>query len=101
MQKDNCNLGDAVHAWLELMKSPVLDPYKSVIKKRFNQCITPLHFVAYRVHPKYKEEGLSEEQNEAAANWLKEIGKETLIPVILSLSNDRNLSLYTVGTKSY
>ena len=90
MQKDNCNIGDAVHAWLELMKSPVLDPYKSVVKKRFNQCITPLHLVAYQVHPKYKGEGLSQEQDQAAANWLKEIGKEALIPVILSLSINDN-----------
>ena len=53
-QRDDCTLGDTVHIWYKLLEAPVLQPYKTILDKRFNQCVTSAHLVAYQGHPKYK-----------------------------------------------
>ena len=80
--KDDCTLGEVVHVWIKLLQAPVLEPYKQIIIKRFNQCITPLHLVAYQAHPLYKGVNLTGEQEEKAAEWIRGIDPEYVAPLL-------------------
>lgn len=87
MQGDDCTLGDVVHVWLGLLEAPILQPYKDVIQKRFNQCITPLHLVAYQWHPKYRGVNLNADQDENASQWLHNVDP-TYLTSLLSFNID-------------
>ena len=60
----------------------VLLPYKNATQKRYNQCITPAHIVAYLAHPKYKDEKLTSAEEELALEWLKNIEDDYVIPLL-------------------
>ena len=42
-------------------------------KKKYNQCITPAHMVAYLAYPKYKGEKLASAEEKLALECLKNI----------------------------
>ena len=71
LQSDHCTHGDAVHVWLDMLDTHVLQPYKEVIEKQCKQCITPLHLVVYQAHSKYKGAKLSMEQDKQANDWIQ------------------------------
>ena len=49
---------------LGLMENPDLEPHNTILKKRFNQAILPIHLAAYHLHPTYLGEKLSTAQKE-------------------------------------
>lgn len=53
LQSDSCHLGEAVEVWLSLLSAPELAPHHAAIQKRFNQAMTPHHFLAHMTHPLY------------------------------------------------
>lgn len=65
----------------ELLEAPVLQPYKVIIEKRYNQCVTPTHFVAYQGHPKYEGAKLTVQQEELS-DWLANINDNFLPPLL-------------------
>lgn len=79
-QEDSCTLGECVHVWFELKEANVLQSYKGIIEKRFQQCVTPAHLVAYQAHPKYKGKKLSSSQE--GAEWLSKINEDFLPPLL-------------------
>lgn len=81
-QKDGCCLGEVAHIWHKLLEADVLLPYKDAIQKRYGQCITPAHMVAYLAHPKYKGEKLTSAEEEIALDWLKSIDDGYTIPLM-------------------
>ena len=87
MQSDHCTLGDAVHNWIELTQAAPLLPYKGIIEKRYHQCITPAHLVAYQAHPKYKGAQLTQQQEDEASDWLNQMNPD-YVPCLLALAID-------------
>lgn len=83
LQRDDCTLGEVVHVWMDLINASELQPYLQIIKKRFDQCITPLHLVAYQAHPKYKGVDLTQEQNERISEWIGNINPCYNAPLLL------------------
>ena len=66
LQSDNSNIADACHIWLTLLNDELLNPYQEKVHLRFNQAMTPFHFLAFCLHPKYRGRGLNKEQLESA-----------------------------------
>ena len=62
----------------DVKEALVLQPYRDQIEKRFEQCVTAAHLVAYQGHPKYKGQKLSKKQEEAAAEWLSKVNEDFL-----------------------
>jgi len=88
-QSDHCTLGESVKVWLDLQEAPVLQPFQELIKKRFQQCVTPIHFVAYQAHPKYKGKQLSINQENVATVWLTSINENFVAPLMaLSIEDE-------------
>ena len=100
MQRDDCTLGEVVHVWIQLLQAPVLEPYNQIIKKRFNQCITTLHLVAYQAHPLYKGVNLTAEQEEKAAKWIRGINLEYEAPLLAFAIEDEEVYPKSILDKS-
>ena len=69
-QSDTTTIADSLDICVGLLSNPDLEPHKSSVEKRVKQALLPCHFAAYKIHPKYKGEGLSNDQNEMACNWI-------------------------------
>jgi hypothetical protein len=69
-QSDSNSIADACNTWIQLTENPLLTPHKAALMKRFNQAITDAHLTAYKLHPRYKGEKLSAEQNDSVNSWL-------------------------------
>lgn len=63
LQAENATIADVVHEFLNLQENQDLKPYETLLNKRLEQCLTPVHFAAYMLHPKYKGEKLNSIQN--------------------------------------
>ena len=99
-QKDDCTLGEAVHAWYKLLEAPVLQAYNDVLKKRFKQCVTPAHLVAYQGNPKYKGLKLTSEEENSATEWLMNINDDFITPLLsLSISCETSYPKYMLSSK--
>lgn len=70
LQKDNATIHEACHTWLMLLKEESLQPRIQEVTKRMDLAMKPFHFLAYLLNPKYKGEGLSNNQKEIAHSWL-------------------------------
>ena len=65
LQSDSSSFADACHSWLKLTKDELLHPYKGIVHDRFNQAMTPYHFLAFCSHPKFRGKGLDDEHLES------------------------------------
>lgn len=83
LQKDTANIADATYHFLNLQKQECLIPYSNELKKRFDECITPKHKLAYILHPRYLGANLDDEQIEEARVWAQEISDDFLPLVTL------------------
>ena len=77
-QSDKTNIADACDIFFNLMKEPVLQDHREPVKQRFDFVIRPCHLAAYMFHPKYMGAELSQQQVEAAKDWLLERGDDYL-----------------------
>ena len=65
LQFDSSSIVDACHSWLKLTKDELLHPYKGIVHDQFNQAMTPYHFLAVCLHPKFRGKGLDDEHLES------------------------------------
>ena len=84
-QSDSATLADTCEDWLDLLESPNLAVFNSQIKKRFNQAMTPAHFLANLLDPKYLGAKLSPEQKEKGKEVLDSYS-EDLVPLTYQLA---------------
>jgi hypothetical protein len=82
-QSESTSIADACEQWLDLVENENLDPHKDTVQKRFDQAMTPVHFLANILHPRYKGEKLYPEQISKAQDILLEINASAL-PDLLS-----------------
>ena len=66
LQSEHSTIADACHVWLKLLNNQLLNPYQEKVRHRFAQAMTPFHFLAFFVHPKYRGRGLYKEHLESA-----------------------------------
>ena len=69
-QKKN-NVASSVELWLNIKENEILLPYKSQIETRMNQALTPAHYLAYMMSPKYIGKGLTSELDNIAEEWVQ------------------------------
>ena len=62
LQSDYTNIADACETWINLLQNDDLQPHRVQIQKRFDQAMTPNHFLAHCLHPKYRGRNLTVEQ---------------------------------------
>ena len=67
LQSDSCNIGDATEVWKEVQDSLVTqlkgdNQLKKKIDKRVSEALTPVHYLAYMLHPSYQGEKLSADE---------------------------------------
>ena len=62
LQSDYTNIADACETWINLLQNDDLQPHRVQIQKRFDQAMTPNHFLAHCLHPKYRGRNLTAEQ---------------------------------------
>ena len=65
LQSDYSSIADSCNCWLKLVDDELLSPYKEKVHHRFLQTMTPFHFLAFCLHPKYRGRGLGREQLES------------------------------------
>ncbi|KAK2148980.1 hypothetical protein LSH36_473g03010 [Paralvinella palmiformis] len=63
---------------LQMLVCSVLEPHKAKIKKRFNQAMTPTHYLANMLHPIYCGRNLPPEHIETAQEYVLEENPELL-----------------------
>ena len=81
-QSDNTSIADACNVWLELSEHKDLQPHKTVIDRRLKQTLTAEHFVAYKLHPTYKGEKLTDDQLQIVHDYLTERDPEYIATLI-------------------
>ena len=62
LQSDYTSIADACETWISLLQNELLQPHRTKIQKRFDQAMTPNHFLANCLHPKYRGRHLTPEQ---------------------------------------
>lgn len=72
VQRDCATLADATFEFIKLKKEECLQQYKEEIEKRYRECITPFHKLAYMLHHKYMGEDLDDDDLEQARAWAAE-----------------------------
>ena len=65
-QSDSTSIADSCHCWLELTEEELLQPHKEIVQHRFYQAMTPYHFLAYCLHPKFRGRDLGDEHLRSA-----------------------------------
>jgi len=70
LQSDNTSIADACDVWGKLLMEECLQSHKEKIQKRFDHAMTPEHFLAYSLHPKYRGQNLTSDQVQAAHELL-------------------------------
>ncbi|XP_047128963.1 uncharacterized protein LOC124809189 isoform X2 [Hydra vulgaris] len=70
MQSDSCHLSECVELWLSLLNNPELSHYHTAIKKRCNDALTPIHYLAYMTNPRFLGKNLPIENEDEAEEWL-------------------------------
>lgn len=72
IQGDGCLLADAAASWNNLTTNEFLVDHLESIKKRLTEALSPIHYVAYLMHPKYLGQLLSEFQENMVETWINE-----------------------------
>lgn len=70
LQSNSTSIADSCNIWIDLLNNPHLEQHKQTVNKRFKQAITTEHLVAYKLHPKYRGEKLTADQQEEVNNYL-------------------------------
>jgi transcription termination factor NusB len=89
--KKNAFLSDAVEVWKELESTFDKDDNISIIqirifKKRYNQAMTPYHYLAYLLDPRKTKYSLTVEEKESALQAAEEIYPDSgLLPIVIKL----------------
>jgi len=92
-QSDSTNVGDACEQWLNLTRCPELESYHDKLHKRFDQAVTPSHFLANLLHPIYGGNKLKGDHINAAQELLLDRDPD-LVPDLLSfMSNNSRISI--------
>lgn len=91
MQSEATNLSDAVEYWIDLKENENLNPYENIIDKRLNQALTPFHFFANMLNPKYSGKRLTKEMVKAAEEWISVRNAEWLVPVLAFKIRDASI----------
>ncbi len=86
MQRDNCMISEAVEVWQQLEKdmenaSQPLSVLKKV-RERSTQALTPAHFLANILDPRFRGEQLSREESDAAMEFASNISPSVLSTVV-------------------
>lgn len=87
MQKDNCSLSNVVNIWKNL-KETLKDSNNNCCKifftKRYEQALTPAHFLAYLLDPNSEVQCLTLNEKDQAVNFVKEkYGETSLLSILL------------------
>lgn len=87
LQSDQATIATACEVWINLLECQDLKPHHEKIQKRFDQVMTPAHFLANLLHPKYKGQKLTAAQTTSAQQVVGE-SDPALLPELLSFSCD-------------
>ena len=87
LQSDSATIADACEEWLDLLKSPDLEPYSDKIHHRFQQAMTPDHFLANLLHPVYRGKKLDPSHVTSAQEKLLESNPDA-VPDLLDFMTD-------------
>lgn len=72
LQTDSCTLAQTAEIWFNILESEDLSSYQKNIKERFEQALTPMHFLANMTDPALLGKRLTKEQESAAEQFIKE-----------------------------
>ncbi|KAG8172922.1 hypothetical protein JTE90_029612 [Oedothorax gibbosus] len=81
LQNDACTLSDTVEIWLDVLDSKELSSYKDAIKRRLEQALTPVHYLANMTNPATNGKRLNKEQEALAELWLENFNPEFDVPL--------------------
>jgi len=70
LQGDHVTIADSCNTWINLLDEESLQPFVTKVQHRFNQAMTPHHYLAHLLHPKYKGQNLHPEHIEIAQQLL-------------------------------
>ncbi|XP_067412762.1 heterogeneous nuclear ribonucleoprotein U-like protein 1 isoform X2 [Emydura macquarii macquarii] len=88
LQRNCCCIADAVEIWKALQETLKKEiPHQKVklqaVKKRMDQALTPPHFLANILDPRYKGRCLTSEEDDAAMAWASQ-NHSSVMPVIIN-----------------
>lgn len=76
IQSNNCSIADAVYVWKDLKKilkeKKVNNEVQQNLDSRYKMALTPAHFLAYMLDPRYSQSELSEQEKKDALNFAKQ-----------------------------
>ena len=78
VQSDSSNIANACEEWQDLLLNEDLNMHKELIVQRCNQALTPYHYLANILHPKYRGRKLSGDKEEMAKEHLLDSRPELL-----------------------
>lgn len=87
LQSDSSTIADACEIWLHLLQHQDLQTYHAKVKSRFNQAMTPSHYLANLLHPGYRGKKLQAEHVTSAQDLLLST-KPAVVPDLLSFMTD-------------
>lgn len=70
LQNDYVSIATAVEIWYNLVNNKLLITIKPFIEKRMKSVLTPAHYLANMMHPKYLGKLLTEEAENMAEEWI-------------------------------
>lgn len=87
LQSDSATIADACEEWLNLLLSPDLEPYSDKVRHRFQQAMTPDHYLANLLHPVYRGKKLDPSHVNNAQEKLLESSPDA-VPDLLDFMTD-------------
>lgn len=82
LQSDRASVADATKEFIDLLNEETLAQHKKKIVKRYKECITPRHKLAYMLHPKFMGAGLYDNDKEEARKHVEERFSSNFLPLI-------------------
>ena len=89
LQSDSSTIADACAAetWIYLLQNSGLQTYKDKVLHRFQQAMTPTHYLANILHPQYRGKLLLPDQVSSAQDLLLQTNPD-MLPDLLSFMTD-------------
>jgi len=72
LQGDSTSIATAVEIWYNLLNNDILFSKRTLIEKRMKSVLTPAHYLANMMHPKYLGKHLSEDSESLAEEWISQ-----------------------------
>ena len=95
-QRATCTIGECVGIWkdLKIKLEPALDNKgKKKIKERMSKILTPAHYLAYMLSPKYfGDDRLTEEEVDKAMSYVNEFYPESMYLLVSYQQRDPDVS---------